>query len=207
MFIEQSTTDVREKIIEAARKLFVNKGFKGTTVRDIAAASDTNVAMVNYYFRSKHNLFEEIFNESFDLLTEKIFSIVSSDVSFFDMLNNWVDVYYDVLIENPQLPMFVIHEINQNPESLIKRLSTKEPHQLYIRLAERIKEEEEKGTIRETSVADFLLNMISLCMYPFMFSTVASLFLDMSENDYMDKMKSHKTYVKEFTINAIKSEV
>ena len=205
MFIEQSTTDVREKIIEASRKLFVNKGFKGTTVRDIAAASNTNVAMVNYYFRSKHNLFEEIFNESFDLLTGKISSIVSSNVSFFDMLNNWIEAYYDVLIENPQLPMFVIYEINQNPESLIKRLSTKEPHQLYIRLAERIKKEEEKGTIRQTSVADFLLSMISLCMYPFMFSTVASLFLNMSENDYMDQMKSHKAYVKEFTINAIKN--
>ena len=203
MFNEQNTTEVRDKIIEASRELFVSKGFKGTTVRDIAAASDTNVAMVNYYFRSKYNLFEEIFNESFDLLTEKIFSIVSSNDSFFDMIRNWVDVYYGVLLENPQIPMFVMQEISQNPEALRERLG-KKPYQLYVKLSERIAAEEKKGTIKDISVADLLLNVISLCLYPFMFKNVASLFLDMSESEYMEHMKSHKTYVKEFIIDAIK---
>jgi len=50
----------REIIIESAIKLFSNKGFEGTSVREIAADAGVNVAMINYYFESKEKLFESV---------------------------------------------------------------------------------------------------------------------------------------------------
>jgi len=52
--------DKREHIIETALKLFAEKGFEGTSIRDIAEKATVNVAMVNYYFGTKEKLFEKI---------------------------------------------------------------------------------------------------------------------------------------------------
>ena len=61
----------RERIIEAAGRLFAEKGFKETTIRDICERADANVAAVNYHFRDKENLYEEIFRYIFDEITRK----------------------------------------------------------------------------------------------------------------------------------------
>ena len=50
--------DKKENIINAAVELFAEKGFEGTSIRELAAKAGVNVAMVNYYFGSKEKLFE-----------------------------------------------------------------------------------------------------------------------------------------------------
>ena len=57
-----------EKIIDAARKLFTQNGFSATRTRDIAEEAGINLALLNYYFRSKQNLFQIIIEEKFDQL-------------------------------------------------------------------------------------------------------------------------------------------
>jgi AcrR family transcriptional regulator len=52
--------DKRQQIIETALQLFAEKGFEGTSIRDIAEKASVNVAMVNYYFGTKEKLFEKI---------------------------------------------------------------------------------------------------------------------------------------------------
>ena len=57
--------DYNEKqiqILEAAEKLIADKGFNGTSIRDIAQAAEINLAMISYYFGSKNKLLEAIFN-------------------------------------------------------------------------------------------------------------------------------------------------
>lgn len=54
------TIDTKDKILEVARVLFADKGFDGTSIRDIAKSAEVNVASVNYHFDSKENLFHEI---------------------------------------------------------------------------------------------------------------------------------------------------
>lgn len=56
--IMELTTE--EKIIVAARKIFTQKGFSATRTREIAEEAGVNSALVNYYFRSKKNLFHII---------------------------------------------------------------------------------------------------------------------------------------------------
>jgi AcrR family transcriptional regulator len=50
----------KQTIIESALKLFIAKGFEGTSVREIASDAGVNVAMINYYFVSKEKLFESV---------------------------------------------------------------------------------------------------------------------------------------------------
>ena len=197
-------TEVQEKIADIARNLFVKKGLKGTTVRDIAAESGVNVAMVNYYFRSKEKLFDTIFEEAFTLLADKLFYLVDSDLPFFELIRKWIYSYYDMLFEYPDFPVFVLNELVANPQKLSEKFKSMKPYRLYVKLSERIKDEEVKGTIRPVPIPDFLLNVISLSVFPFAISPVATQFLDLSESDYMKLLDGHREYVADFVINAIK---
>ena len=204
--IDNDYTEVQGKIADSARKLFVKKGLKRTTVRDIAAESGVNVAMVNYYFRSKEKLFDTIFEEAFTILFEKIFHLADSDLPFFDLIREWIYSYYDMLFEYPDLPIFMLTELAANPKKLSKKFKEKNPHLLYIKLFRRIKEEETKGTIRPVPIPDFLLNVISLSVFPFAVSPIATEFLNMSEDNYIKLMDKHREYVVDFVIRAIKTE-
>ena len=50
----------RAKILEAATTVFAEKGFRDGTTRMTRQAAKVNVALVNYYFRSKHDLYKEV---------------------------------------------------------------------------------------------------------------------------------------------------
>jgi len=204
MIKEKKSTEVRGKIIKTARDLFIKNGLNGTSIRDIANASGTNVAMVNYYFQSKDNLFEVIFKDTFDLLAERVFSAIDSDLPFFDMIRKWVYSYYDTLMEDPQLPIFILNELSQRKLTFEEQLRMKNPYQVFAKLAIRINEEEQKGTIRKLPVSDFLLNLVSLSIFPFVFGPVATTFLNLSEKEYKELLENHKEYVVDFIINAIK---
>jgi AcrR family transcriptional regulator len=58
--------ETKDRIISVSRILFSEKGFEGTTIRDIATVADVNVASVNYYFSSKEKLFEEVLRSGYE---------------------------------------------------------------------------------------------------------------------------------------------
>ena len=180
---EDKHKETEQKIIDAARKLFIKKGFKATTVRNIATLSGTNVAMVNYYFHSKENLFNSIFEESFSILLQKIFLLIDSD-----------------------LPFFELNELAKNPDKFGETFKLKTPYQLYAKLAIRINEEEKKGSIRTLPLSNFFLNVISLSIFPFLAKPVVTQFLSLPEKDYTEMLDNHREFVTDFIIRAIKKD-
>lgn len=204
MFNQEECTVVKDKILKEAQKLFIKNGFKGTSIRDIAKASETNVAMVNYYFQSKYNLFEIIFEEALEVLTRRIFETITSDLPFFELIETWINTYYEILFEYPQIAAFILNEVSLNPEALTQRIKNKNPFSSYSKIDKRIQQEIKNGVIRETPTADFLLNILSLCMYPFMFGNLAKTLMEIPQEIYDGLIENHKKYVVEFTINALR---
>src|SRR2546425_901472 len=83
-FIKEETTE--NKILQAAKKVFITKGLDGARMQDIADEAGINKALLHYYFRSKDKLFEVIFMEAATSLFPKIVSILDEDISLFDKL-------------------------------------------------------------------------------------------------------------------------
>lgn len=204
MFNSEDSSEVRKRILSEAQILFIKNGYKGTSVRDIAKASGTNVAMVNYYFQSKYNLFEIIFEDALDVLTKRIFETVTSDLPFFELIETWIHTYYEILFQYPEIAAFILNEVSLNPEGLTQRIKNKNPYSSFSKIEKRIAEEVEKGTIRETPAADFLLNILSLCMFPFMFGNLAKTLMEIPSGVYNELIANHEKYVIEFTISALK---
>jgi len=205
MIVRQNGSGTREKVLATARDLFIKNGYNGTSIRDIASASGTNVAHIKYYFDSKHNLFRVIFEEAFDVLVTRIFSTMNSGLPFFELVESWIDSYYEVLIKYPQIPIFVLNEIAHSPDNLIEKMKMYDPYSIFLKLDSIISAEIEKGTIKEAPTIDFVLNVLSMCVFPFVMKDIVTRVSNNSIEEYYKLLGSHKEYVKSFVLNAIKT--
>ena len=152
-----------EKIIAAARKIFTQKGFSATRTRDIADEAGINLALLNYYFRSKQNLFQIIIEEKFDVLFGMIGPILSdSEISLEEKIETLVASYTNVLLDNEDLPLFVLSEIKQNEFILEKVKQNAEI------LSQPIIENQLRERGFTISAFNFLMNVMSLTLFPFM---------------------------------------
>ena len=110
---DQST---EQKIKDAAQKVFVQKGYSGTTTRDIADEAGINNALVNYYFRSKEKLFDIVMQEQVATLFGKIYPIVNNENTTLDQkITAIVDYYTEVLLAEPGIMLFVLSEMHNQP--------------------------------------------------------------------------------------------
>src|SRR5690606_28067883 len=115
-----------EKIIAAARKLFTEKGYAAARTRDIAEVAGINLALLNYYFRSKEKLFDIIMTENLHQFIGVINQIVNNEKTSLDKkLEALVANYIDLLTEQPNLPLFILTEIRRHPQKLIKNMGIK----------------------------------------------------------------------------------
>src|SRR4051812_42533624 len=99
-----------EKIKAAAKKLFTQKGFAATKTRDIAEEAGINLALLNYYFRSKQKLFEIVMRENVILFIGGMIDSIKTNqhLSFEKKLEILIDSYIDTLLANPDLPFFIL---------------------------------------------------------------------------------------------------
>lgn len=97
---------VQDRLLDAAEELFCEKGFAGTSVRDIAASAGCNVASVNYYFGGKEKLYEEVWRRHLipmrDARITSIDKVLSQDegqYSLEDLLRSFAETFVGPLVE------------------------------------------------------------------------------------------------------------
>lgn len=197
--------EVEKEIIESAKKLFIKNGFKGTTMRNIATEAGVNLAMLNYYFRSKENLFDIIFSDVFNVISSNIIPVMVSDMCVVDKIRAFVNVYIDGLIKNSDIPGFIFQEVFINPSRLISKLETKpEIVKNVIQFQIQLKEEADNGLILPIEdPSDLLINIISMCAFPFIAKPIVKKAADWSDEEYELYMTERKKSVSDFIVSAI----
>jgi AcrR family transcriptional regulator len=157
---KDSTTE--EKIMEAARKVFTQKGYSGTRTRDIAEEANINLALLNYYFRSKEKLFEMIMIEKVQKLFGIIAPVLTDQDSTLEKKIELITVnYINMLMSNPDLPIFVLSEFRNGPErfvSFIKQGSLM-TQSTFVKQLEK--------QVPGTNPIHFLMNIIGMIVFPF----------------------------------------
>jgi AcrR family transcriptional regulator len=134
--IEYSQKQMR--IMEAAEELFAEKGFDGTSVRDIAEEAGVNLAMISYYFGSKDKLMESLFKyrgESIKLQLENMIENkeLSSLQKVYALIDNYIDrimkqqCFHKILsriqmVELKSITTQLIHELKRTNQELVKKL-------------------------------------------------------------------------------------
>ncbi|MBV8327255.1 TetR/AcrR family transcriptional regulator [Chryseobacterium sp.] len=165
MKIKDATTE--EKIKNAARIVFYKKGFAATRTRDIAEEAGINLALLNYYFRSKAKLFEIIMTETMAAFFQNLMIVLNSKKTTLDKkVEEIVERYIDLIIKEPEIPTFIISELRTNPGLLLQKIPLSEVIKTSI-FFQQHQEAVKKGIIREPNPLHFLINMLGLTVFPF----------------------------------------
>ncbi|MEN7549533.1 TetR/AcrR family transcriptional regulator [Rapidithrix thailandica] len=186
-----SELTTEEKIFIAARKVFLKKGFAGARMQEIADESGINKALLHYYFRNKKKLFEKIFQQILGNVFLQLTEVINTHQPLTSKVAFFVEKYTQTLLENPDLPLFVINELNQNPDFLI-RLAQSNVHFDWEMLETQIKEEVEQGRMRYVKPQELLINIISLCAFPILAQPLAKTILNMDQDAYHEMIHQRK---------------
>jgi TetR/AcrR family transcriptional regulator len=193
-----------EKILEAARKVFVMKGMYGARMQDIADEAGINKALLHYYFRNKEMLFEKIFMEAAGKLFPRINAIFIADEPLFTKIEKFCDEYINVVLENPYLPLFVLNEMNQNPVYFFNKLWNEKQRPEPSKFLAQIQEEVAKGTIKNISPLQLLMNLLSMTIFPFIGKPIFQMTLGIDELQWRMIIEQRKKEIPKFIIDSIK---
>ncbi len=194
---DQST---EEKIKAAAKKVFMTKGFDGCSVRDIAKEVGSNVALLNYYFRSKEKLFELIFEGAMSDFLQSMIAVFSSELSLKEKVSQLIDQEFDFFMEHPELPMFILQSLHQNKTDAPMPSHFLEPI-ANTGIFEQFEQAKARGEIRDVSIRNVTMLLMSNVHYPFMSKKLTKQFHGISTEEFDEDLKKHKEIVKELITN------
>jgi AcrR family transcriptional regulator len=194
----------QEKILEAARKVFVKKGMHGARMQDIADEAGINKALLHYHFKNKEKLFEEVFKEAALKLFPRINEIMASDDALFTKIELFCEEYITVVLENPYLPLFVLNEMNQDPVYFINKIWAKSKGPKPQKFLEQIAKEVKEGKIKDISPLHLLMNLISMTVFPFVGKPLFQINLNLDEMQFRMIMEQRKKEIPKFIIDSIK---
>ena len=160
--VSPDSLSTEEKIKEAARKVFMRKGFSATRTRDIAEEAGINLALLNYYFRSKQKLFDEVMREKIQSLLKTIIPVLQDSSTTLDEKVRLIVVnYMKVLTKNNDLPIFVLNELRKDNVSFISKLPV---GKAILQTSFILQLKQRKKNI---DPVHFLVSMLGLIVFPF----------------------------------------
>lgn len=199
---------MEEAILEVAERLFLEKGFSLTSTTEIAKAVGCNQALVHYYFRTKDNLFNTIFEQKFRLFFQHVFELGNlNKLTFVEKLKHIIESHFDMLRANPKLPLLIISELSRRPEQidLLKEKLQGIPQILFEKLNAELNAEIEAGRIRQTSLLDLLLTTLSINVSLFLLMPIVSQVMSVDENQQGFLIEHRKHEHVAFILNSIRA--
>jgi len=179
-----------DKIKQAAQKLFTEKGFGRTTSRDIAAQANVNLALLNYHFGSKEELFRQIIMEVVQGFISSLEVLLNDDTSFDEKVDLVVGNYIDLLTEQPDLPVFMLSELRNHPTEIVERLG-------LIRTFKeaRFFQELKQRCPSQISPVQFFINLLSLSIFPFVAKPMVKEVMGLTDEAFEKEMQKRKKLI------------
>ncbi|MBS3806096.1 MAG: TetR/AcrR family transcriptional regulator [Bacteroidales bacterium] len=194
--------NTEQKILEAASRVFLRKGMAGARMQEIADEAGINKSLLHYYYRNKDKLFISVFRLAIQDFLPGILHILNSGIPIFQKLERFIHEYMRVLIDNPFVPMFILHELQRDPDRLFQVFKDAgiEPSRFIKEFEASVK----KGEVRNIDPRHLIVNVLSLCIFPIAARPMMQRVLfDNDARAYEAFLKEREAVVSEFVINAI----
>lgn len=183
------------RILEAAEREFIKKGFAGARTTDIARGAGVTHAMLHYYYRTKENLFEKVLERKVGTIRYLILaSIGDPERPLFEKIEDCIRTHYDFVANNPDLPFFLTSELHTDPtrmKPMIEMMGKLFPRVIKS-LQEQINAYAAEGKCRQMNAKMLILDILSLNIYPTLIHTMVSRFISSGGSESMDFMEMRK---------------
>ena len=196
---------LEEQILQTAEELFLEKGFDATSTTDIAKKVGCNQALVHYYFRTKENLFMQIFAQKQAMVFECL--KLRNDCDFKTALSDFIDAYFELLMKNRKLPFFIINELmmrDDRRQYFRKKVIESPDYIEYYGLWDTMLQKEiAEGRIRPVELSDLTLHVVSLIVFTFISLPLYSDFFEKDETEICTYLNHRKEAIKELIFKGI----
>lgn len=184
--------DTEQIIIESARQVFIEKGYAEANMSDIAQRAGINRPALHYYFRTKERMLEAVYADIVRSFIPKVVQLLQDkDILLFERVEKVVDIYYDILIKRPNLPMFGLREIHRDASYLFDTLVKVSDDQIRV-IREILVSEMEQGKIKTLPIEFIIYSFYGLLFTPFTLHPMVKLVADIPDplnKEYLSKWK------------------
>jgi AcrR family transcriptional regulator len=184
-----------EKIKNAARVVFHKKGYAAARTRDIAEEAGINLALLNYYYRSKEKLFNIVMLETFQSFFNSIFRIFNDlNTSLDEKIERFASHYIDLLFQEPEIPLFIVNEIKNNPQELMENINIKDAvfNSVFVK---QYNQSISEGKIKDLPFPHFMMNFMGLIIFPFVAKPLFKEINGMNDEQYNKLVEERKALV------------
>jgi AcrR family transcriptional regulator len=165
--MEENKQGAEQRIMDAAAKNFVYKGYSGARMQQIADDAGVNKALLHYYFQSKELLFRQVMEDALSWFASLSGVVLEKQAGTLKQrLQLLVDRFLQVMLRKPFLPGFIIQEAQQHPELMYPLLENYRAD--LFSLQQEINEEASMGRMQAVDARELLVNMFSVCLFPFL---------------------------------------
>lgn len=181
---QSQTTE--QSILEAAEHLFLEKGYAKTSTTEIARVVGCNQALVHYYYRSKENLFRQIFENKIKMFVTDLLQMSDDDQPFEENLKKRISSHFDMLKANRKLPILLFNEVSTNVDIAKKMFANISvfPLSLVARIQQELDAEYKSGRICKTDAKALLFTIFSVNVMAFIAEPVLKMFVNNSEEQF-----------------------
>lgn len=167
----EKNNNIEKRILWVAERLFLEKGFSGTSTTEIAKAVGCNQALIHYYFRTKEKLFWDVFSPKVEQVVEYLDAPLDESIDFIERIRNVIDFYFGILELDERLAPFIVNELIMHPGRWDKfrdrYLRNESRSSAFNRFESMVAEEIQAGHIRSMRAIDLLMNIMSLTISAF----------------------------------------
>lgn len=201
-----SDSSTEERILQAAHTVFIRRGTQAASLKEIAAEADVNQALLHYYFSDKKTLADTVFEQVASEFFPRLEAILTSDRTVEEKVRTFVPQYIGMIRENPYLPSYVVGELNRDPDRLKARIQSMGlvPFEDLDALDEQLRQRAQSGDLKSVSAEQFVVNLVSLCVFPFIARPLLQTVLGMDDEAFDAFVEERKTRIPEFFLDALR---
>jgi len=200
-------TNNERLILEAAEAEFLEKGYKSAATTAIAKRAGVTHAMLHYYFRTKENLFQRIFSQKIQMLSDIFEGIWCKELPFTDTLRLFIEEQFNFVAKNPQLPRFILNEIiaNKDNRNLLLEVLAPKFSVIFQKISELLNNEITAGRVRPITLPNLMMNIVSMNISVFIALPVLQDVFSITDETNLDKFLSDRRESNvQFILNAIR---
>ena len=193
-------------ILQTAMQVFIDKGWHGTRMQDIADKAGINKALLHYYYRSKEKLYTKIFEFLIWRNVGDLFNLFDEHLSFEAFFKKFIFSYIDLINKNPKIPMFLLRELSEGGKvvkNVLRNLldSGKFSVEKPIGIIQKAMDE---GIIIKMDPRQIIATIVGSCVFFFIAEPIfTTLFVDEKTFDREQFVEERKTAILQIVLNGL----